>query len=99
MAYLQLFPHDDREIDDLPYCCMRCGAPAAALVRQRFSTKHYFVTVEVPMCNKHRFHWRYSALLVVGLMGCLVLLQCGVLCLPALAESSGGSVGVVGAFA
>jgi hypothetical protein len=98
MAYLQLFPNGDREIRDLPFCCMRCGAPAATIVRQRFSTKHHFVTVDVPMCNKHRFHWLISAFLVVGsLMATMPLFYCGMFLFAALADNVGESVAIAAA--
>jgi hypothetical protein len=75
---------------------MRCGAPAATIVRQRFSTKHHFVTVDVPMCNKHRFHWLISAFLVVGsLMGSMAFFYCSLFLLAPLADEIGGGSAVV----
>lgn len=95
MAYLQLFPNGDRQILDLPFCCMRCGAEAATIVRQRFSTRDYFVTVHVPMCNKHRFHWLYSFLLLIGpLVGSIGLFQC----IPVFVDTGAQSVALGVAF-
>jgi len=54
----------------LPNVCMRCGQDATTFVRKTFSVYEYDsaipgdgaiagrrVTVHLPMCNPHRFHW------------------------------------------
>src|SRR5690242_3131525 len=79
MASVRLGRYELREYE-LPRVCMRCGAPAGTYARKKFCWSPPWallipwalrvalfwrtVTVSVPLCEKHKWHWTGRAALV-----------------------------------
>ena len=79
MASVRLGKYELEEYD-LPKICMRCGAPATVYKRNKFRYRPLWawfllgwiladlvsseMSVTVPLCNKHKWHWTGRAALV-----------------------------------
>jgi hypothetical protein len=94
MATVRLGRYELEEYD-LPRVCMSCGARASHYKSKKFTWYPPWawialgwigammfmkrVTMDVPLCEKHRWHWVWPPLVtIVGLLGIFVLLFAGV---------------------
>jgi len=103
MATVMIF-RDEVEDGLLPHLCMKCGQPATHFKSRTFYGFHYdniiptfgllfgpSMTVNVPLCDVHRFHWTIRTAVLIG--GFLLLAGGFTLGMIAVSNQNGGSKG------